>query len=136
VRPGARARLDAQAALQVAAVTDGPLPVPVARSLASSGGLPDLSSVAGCLRGTALAGAWFAVPAGTSGAQVRLSVRGLLIGTTLVLPGDRRSTPVRRRVTSDEPTWVGTSVPGSRLVVSVPPGPVEICLAGSQTSRP
>jgi len=129
VSVGPRARLDARAALQVAASTHR-LPLPVAESLTGSRGLQHVVVVGSCSTGTADGDAWASVTGGAAGVQFALTQAKDLLDTTLGTAGRRRSAAISRPVTPDSRVWVGTSVPGATLSVSVPPGRFVLCLAG------
>jgi hypothetical protein len=127
IHPGPQARLDAKGALQVAVSSDQ-LPVPQATALAAQHGL-EVSARGSCLVGDADDGAYVVLRTEQAGVQFLLASQGPSVRTVLTAPSGRRSAASTYLVDAQQPMWVGTSADEGRLTVSVPRGPVRLCLA-------
>jgi hypothetical protein len=122
LQPGAQARLDAAAYLQVGVAKD-PLPVPTADRILSLVGGKDLTTVGGCVKGTTEGYTAFAMP---TNAQVSMKADAPAVTAILVRSG-RKSRSTSWQIKSGRTFWIGSSAPGARLRVGVPPGRFEIC---------
>jgi hypothetical protein len=119
-----RARLTASAALQVgASATSFDLPEAKASFVST-----ETTPSGDCVIGLGAAGSVLELPAGASGAQVRLTLSGTDRTTVRLRDGEATSVPVELVVGDATEVYVGVTAPDVELLVDLPPGsPFTVC---------